>query len=254
MKNQKKQNMVIQLTPVYSDILTERERARLRETLKHNKEWDHAFFGPETMDYQHINKEFPDSSIIRFPDKYFKSTASYSQLLLDVNFYKTFQEFAYVLITQLDSIVVNEIPEELVQSYDYLGSPWAAPFSIFSIKQKLVMTNRKIFRRLRREIWVGNGGLSIRNVDATIHVLNCFFAKQEKFPRFRLNKNLNEDVVLSYIMDKYGKRIPTLEVSRTIFLEADSIGISEKGKILGFHALNRFNPELEDKILRINTQ
>lgn len=252
MENSNQNNYVIQLTPVYLNTLNQRERARLRETLKHNRKWKHAFFGPETMDYRLLKLEFPDSEIFRFPDEFFTSTTTYSKLLLDVNFYKTFGEFESILITQLDSIVVNEIPDKIIHDYDYVGAPWITPFSIFSIKQRLVMTSRKPFRRFSYDIWVGNGGLSIRNIATTIEVLNDFFANQDRYPRIKLNIDLNEDVVLSFLMKKYGKRIPSLETSRTIFLEADSVGVSEVGKLLGFHALDRFNQDLEEKILSVN--
>lgn len=240
---------LILLTPVYQKELSLREKARLRTTLENNAHWDHAFFGPENMEYTEISGDFPKSKVFKFPDRYFTSTESYSQLLLKPDFYQRFLPYLSILITQLDSIVVNKVPKQLVLEYDYVGAAWARPFYIFSIRQKLFLTSKVVFRRFSEEVWIGNGGLSLRNINSTIEVLEKFLYSQKKVSLFGLNRRLNEDVVISYLMHKYGKKLPTLDQSASLFLEAYSAAIKEIDKELGFHALEKFNPELENRLL-----
>ena len=238
------------LTPVYREDIGLREKARLQTTLENNNHWNHAFFGPENLDYAEILGNFPNSAVFKFPDRFFASTESYSQLLLSPDFYKRFFPYISILITQLDSIVVKRLSEQLVREYDYVGAAWAHPFYIFSIRQKLFLTNNAVFRKFSQEVWIGNGGLSLRNVRSTIEVLEKFLYSQKKIPLFGLNSGLNEDVVISYLMYKYGKKLPTLDQSASLFLEASSAVVKEVNKELGFHALEKFNPELENQLLK----
>ena len=240
----------IQLTPVYRSQISKNELQRLRITLSHNNKWKHGFFGPESMDYSEISREFPESMIFKFPDRYFISIRSYSELLLEVEYYQTFQAYKSILITQLDSIVVNEIPEYLVDDYDYVGAAWEKPFWIFSLNRRLVLSNHWILRLISREIIIGNGGLSIRNVKSTIEVLAKFYKTKKTLDILELNLNLNEDVVISFLMHKYKKRIPSLLDSQNYFLEAGAKNVEKFTNALGFHALEVFNPSLEARILK----
>ena len=237
------------LTPVYQKNMNRLEKARLRITLGNNQYWNHAFFGPEDLDYTRILAEFPSSTIFKFPDEYFTSTDSYSQLLLRPDFYQRFHPYTSILITQLDSIVVNRIPEQLIHEYDYVGAAWTRPFYIFSIRQKLFLTNNLLFRKFSEEVWIGNGGLSLRNLKATIEILEKFLQSQKKFPLLGLNRGLNEDVVISYLMHKYGKKLPSVDQAKSLFLEAASGMVMEVSNELGFHALEKFNPGLENRLL-----
>lgn len=237
------------LTPVYRTEINPQEKARLRTTLENNDQWSHGFFGPENLDYTRILEDFPNSKVFKFPDKFFISTDSYSQLLLRPDFYQRFYLCTSILITQLDSIVVKRIPEQLIREYDYVGAAWARPFYIFSIRQKLFLTNRSVFRKFTEEVWIGNGGLSLRNVKSTVEILEKFLYSKKKIPKFGLNYGLNEDVVISYLMYKYGKKLPTPIQSKSLFLEASSASVTEVTDELGFHALEKFNPELENRLL-----
>lgn len=240
---------LILLTPVYKEELDQKEVARLRVTLLHNSKRKHAFFGPENMDYSCIEAKFPQSEIYKFPDRFFHSTQTYSELLVDISFYRTFEKYYAILITQPDSIVINEIPSELVRRYDYIGGSWEKPFSIFSIKQRLIITKSRTFRKISHQVWIGNGGLSLRNVGATIDVLQKFFKNQSRFASLKLNRGLNEDVVISFLMHKYFKRVPMRDAANRIFLEVEARNLSEFKTEIGFHGLAIYNPGLEEKIL-----
>ena len=240
---------LILVTPVYRSSLTSQEFARLTRTLTTNRDYPHAFICPDSLDISTIASTFPKSGIYKFHDYFFKSTDTYNQLMLSLDFYRRFIDFDIMLITQLDSIVLAKIPNSVLDNYDYVGAPWGNPFKIFSIKRRLFLTRRMIFRPFSQEIWIGNGGLSLRNINAVISVLESFYAARKFFKVFELNEGLNEDVVLSFLMKKYQKRIPTLSESLDLFVESHASNLSEVGAVLGFHALEKFNPGLEKEIL-----
>lgn len=102
------------------------------------------------------SNEYLDFRIESFSDKYFASIDSYSELLLSTEFYRRFMEYEYMLIHQLDAFVFsNRLSYFCSLGYDYIGAP--------------------LFRGTRywKEIGarVGNGGFSLRRVDAMLHVL-----------------------------------------------------------------------------------
>jgi hypothetical protein len=242
-------NELLQLTPVYRDLMNNRERTRLHVTLNSNKIWKHAFFGPESLDYSKIQSEFPISAVFKFPDRYFKSRNAYSELMLDPDFYRTFIDYDSILITQLDSIVVNEISKNLIKSFDYVGAPWEKPFWIFSIGRRLVLVSSRLIRPICKQVWVGNGGLSVRNVKTAIDVLTRFQPKRGTPVFLKLNRDLNEDVIISFLMHKYGKRIPSLSEASALFMESGAQYLSEMKEVIGFHALEIYNPNLEEEII-----
>ena len=100
----------------------------------------------------------PGFGIRRFPDRFFKSTSTYSKLMLSKRFYKTFREYEFILIYQLDSLVFSD---ELIfwceQEYDYIGAPW--------IKGKR-MAHMAIYGMC------GNGGFSLRKVHSFLEVID----------------------------------------------------------------------------------
>jgi hypothetical protein len=154
-----------------------------------------------------------------------------------------------MLITQLDSVVVAEIPISVISAFDYVGAPWEKPFNIFSIGQRLIITSHWLFRPINKTILIGNGGLSIRNIQSTLDVLLRFTRKHSYFKCFELNDNLNEDVIISYLMKKYKKRVPTFQESSQLFLETTARSMTDLTGQLGFHALEKHNPRLEKKLL-----
>ncbi len=82
-----------------------------------------------------------------------------------------------------------------------------------------------------------------------IEVLTKFQSGRKVTALFELNQDLNEDVVISYLMQRYGKRIPSLHEAEHLFIEAGAKHMKDIGSGLGFHALEVYNPLLEERIL-----
>lgn len=98
----------------------------------------------------------PEWQVVRFKDENFLSTTTYSKLLLSPKFYKTFLNYKYILIYQLDCVVFSDQLEQWCQAgYDYIGAP------LFRDKTD----PSQGFSR------VGNGGFSLRRVQAFLDVL-----------------------------------------------------------------------------------
>lgn len=109
----------------------------------------------------------------RFDDADFASIQSYSRLLLSDRFYARFADYRYLLIYQLDAFVFSDRLQEFCKKgYDYIGAPVARWVWLHN-------ANR-----------VGNGGFSLRRIEACRRVIRAF--PPEQFNRFE-SENRPED-------------------------------------------------------------
>ena len=100
---------------------------------------------------------FPAFQTVEFPRENFASVSKYSKLLLTSRFYEAFSAFDYILIYQLDCLVFSKDLDVWCQlGYDYIGSPLF--FKEFARKDGISR--------------VGNGGFSLRKVQAFLNILN----------------------------------------------------------------------------------
>lgn len=101
---------------------------------------------------------------IEFEEGYFRSIESYNLLMQSIEFYSEFLNYNYVLICQLDTIVIRDNLVKFTSSkYNYLGAPW--------------MEKSKATRHLL----VGNGGLSLRRTVFFYSSLKRFSLLSSKF-------------------------------------------------------------------------
>jgi len=104
-----------------------------------------------------LKVNLPGLGIKRFPEKFFGSREAHNKLLLSSKFYKTFQEYKYLLIYHLDALVFSD---QLMQwcetDLDYIGAPW-------------LHCQDSPFVKVPR---VGNGGFSLRKIESFLQVIN----------------------------------------------------------------------------------
>lgn len=139
------------IVPIYQEELTQSEQYSLNHLtyyLSGNEIW---VIKPDNLLIPVINFNYKE-----FPAKYFLNIQTYSQLLLSPAFYQAFQYYEYLFIYQLDCLVFSkDLNIWLNTGYDYIGAPWFNdennPYLGFS--------------------HVGNGGLSLRRVDAFLRIL-----------------------------------------------------------------------------------
>ena len=106
----------------------------------------------------------PDASVrregfrvVKFPHKFFGSTAAHNQLMIWPGFYRTFRDYEYILIYHLDSLVFSEEIEQWCRAgFDYIGAPWLPCPETPWVK----------------EARVGNGGFTLMKVETVLKVLH----------------------------------------------------------------------------------
>jgi hypothetical protein len=100
------------------------------------------------------------------------------------------------LIFQTDTLLLNDNIDDFI-NYDYIGSPWS----------KDLQWKKNIFENVH----IGNGGLSLRNVDKMIKIL-------ETYPN-NIMMRFNEDGYFSYFCVKEKYNIPSIEVAMKFSVE-----------------------------------
>jgi len=110
-----------------------------------------------------------------FEPAYFKNIHGYNKLLLSSGFYTHFSEYDYMLVCQLDSYVFrDELDDWCSKGYDYIGAPL---FPHSPCKDENLIG-----------VMVGNGGFSLRRIDAFIRILNRKLSFGELF-KLKIKRN-----------------------------------------------------------------
>ena len=118
---------------------------------------------PKGMNTEAYKKIYPSIKVKEFDKKWFKSTDTYSQLLINYNFYKEFDEYEYMCIYQLDCYIFkDEIGKWCNKGWDYIGGP-------------IISENAGWTEVMKNGVWkpaVGNGGFSIRKISTFKDITN----------------------------------------------------------------------------------
>ncbi len=139
------------LVPIYKSGLKREEQTSLRY-LRHYLS-DLPFIAIQPVG---LGLRLPGFAVREFPTHHFASVSAYSKLLLSPAFYEAFADFDYILIYQTDCLVFSpDLVRFCQMGYDYLGAP--------------LFEKNSLPPRLSR---VGNGGLSLRRVQAFLNVLH----------------------------------------------------------------------------------
>ena len=147
---EKKEAVIV--IPAYKKELTATEEISLQQVYRILGAYDICFMAPEklrtVLEKKGLQGEY-------FPDACFGSVVAYSRLLLDMEFYKRFSDYEYMLLYQMDAFVFSDRLHEFCQmGYDYIGAPvhrmYGWPYNLST---------------------VGNGGFSLRKISSCIEVL-----------------------------------------------------------------------------------
>lgn len=160
--------------PVYKKELNELESLSLRQCLRvFGNVREIALFSPQGLDVKNYENIFASCGVPfrneRFHDRFYTGTKAYSELLLSRRFYERFSSHSFMLIYQLDAYVFrDELDAWCSKGFDYVGAPFVTLF-------------RKGTHADSPDTlpWgVGNGGLSLRRIDA---FLSAFSGKGRVF-------------------------------------------------------------------------
>lgn len=153
------------------------------------------------------NSEFVKNALLQFPRIIFGEVpyenidaGMYSQFLCSVDFWRAIKRFGcqHALIFQMDTVLLRPDLDKFLE-YDYVGAPWKNPWLVQP--DGLPATG----------IEVGNGGLSLRRVDAMFEIV-------QKYPRVD-PQFYNEDIYFSYWTKVGGYRLPTREIAAEFSIE-----------------------------------
>jgi hypothetical protein len=137
--------------PMYKATLSSAEELSLQSLRHHLSGYPVVLVVPAGLDVT-----LDGFSTLKFPASYFTGRHAYSALLVSRQFYEALQKYEFILIYQLDCLVFsNQLTEWCDRGFDYIGAPWVHP----NEAGQLEFTG------------VGNGGFSLRRVQACLEVL-----------------------------------------------------------------------------------
>lgn len=152
------------IVPIYKKTLLESEKISLQSLVDklpyndydlciiHPGSW--VFSSVESTDY--VNSIYKNALFYEYPDRYFESTDSYSELLKEQFFYEDFKNYKYILIFQTDCLLfdISILDKWINEGFDYVGCP--------------IIANKQHWPSIPV---AGNGGLSLRKVETFIDIL-----------------------------------------------------------------------------------
>lgn len=228
--------------PVYKNELSQNEEIALESVKRFFpiKE-DVYLIAPERL--LSMKYEKYGFHVIYLEDKWFKDVNSYSKLMLNKAFYarKEFEKYRSMIICQTDVLLLkgwSEEIEDIVRKYDYIGAPWPGGVTIWSRAFKGLSIVKNFFASCR--CYVGNGGLSSRNIEKTISLLN-------RYNWTARNWNAGEDCFFAYygINNDIGFTVAPETDAAKFALEKDSKKRIRNGEIpWGIHAWEIFYKEI----------
>lgn len=233
---------VVTLIPVHRPEPRDSEIKRLLLSREHFL-GDVVLIGPSNLNWSAYRKWLPECSFVGFSGSWFETREAYSRLMLQPLVYDHFRSYRYMFLWQLDAILLKKPALESFSRIDYLGAPW--PDGGFRLGWNPFTSSLAAVPgfRFRRTVVVGNGGLSLRRIDA-------FRRVSRLLPK--VTNPINEDLIYSFFGPLVGLRISDFSLARATFMEAEARAWNP-GKpvpdVCGFHALHRHQPELEQHIL-----
>jgi hypothetical protein len=203
----------VTVIPIYKKIPSADEIFNLRISLS-NLNSDVVLIAPSNLDIAFYRKEFLLERCERFSPDYFISVSSYSELLLSKEFYSRFNTYEFLLIYQLDAIILRKSLDFWTAAlYDYIGAPWPKGWEM-QLKIEDIDDDQLFSLRA----FVGNGGLSLRRISAVYELF-------DEFPVTRMQWIKNqwpEDLFFS-LLGSISKtlRVPNVRVASMFSIELD---------------------------------
>lgn len=196
------QTKVKVVVPIYKNRLEGRELASFLNNAEKLSRYPMVLLAPEGLDIDAIAALAPQAEIMRVSRDWLgeKGIEGYNNMMMSKEFYQLFADCEYILICQTDAwIFRDELEQWCDGGYDYIGAPWPkrCRYSLPIIRHFLWL-RRKLFKRdgklLRQDYFnkVGNGGLSLRRIEAFITACDTYAERIEVF-KSHTGTRYNED-------------------------------------------------------------
>ncbi len=132
--------------------ITDDEAISFRHLFHYLGRYDKYLALPRSLDFS-----YPGLTLARFEDEFFGSAQANARMMLSPSFYRRFAEYQYILLYQTDALVFSDQLEEWCErGLDYVGAPWLRCEDSPTVEHDRV----------------GNGGLSLRNVQSCLQVID----------------------------------------------------------------------------------
>ena len=236
------QSLNVIVIPIYKAELDDQETRRFAFSSPHFN-GDIVFLAPASLDVSAYRRLHANARFVFLPPQWFANRSTYSSLMTQYWLYDLFESYVYMVVWQFDAVLTGKIPFEDVSQVDYVGAPWVKPFRLrWNPFTGRLSPGGRI--GLTRSVSVGNGGLSIRRISA-------FRKAARLLPKIRTR--INEDIIFAFFAPVTKMRIAELQLARSFFMEGEA-NRWHPGKTLpnalGYHGLEKHNPELEAVLLR----
>lgn len=168
--------------PVYKDNPSEEEKISLYRIQQIMGNYSIYYVVPQKIKETVYLDAIPNAEIVYMDNCFFDGFDGYNLLMTSKEFYANFLQFDKILICQADVFILSNQLEAFVSlDYDYIGAPCAK------------------HKPWEERIYVGNGGLSLRDVRATIQAI-------DEGEKKGLISGKNEDTFFSDFGEKYSDK------------------------------------------------
>lgn len=213
MTEKNKTHIVKVVTPVYSPYLSDLESKALLNNMNVLSSYTHVILKPQGIDISSITKDLPSHEIVEVSDEWLgnkNGIAGYNKMMLTKAFYELFLDCNYVLICHTDAwIFRDELLQWCNKGYDCVAAPWIRrkiydlPIirTYMSVVKQLTQKEGKI---IKEDIYnkIGNGGLTLRRIDAFITACDNYSEIISHFLQKRHHLS-NEDVFWAVIPKEF---------------------------------------------------
>lgn len=189
------------ITPIYKETPDPIEQLSLQRL--HNVigelNYDVYFVTYQGLNINEYIKLYPNAKISYFDKYFFQSTATYSQLCFNYDFYNTYNEYDYMFIYQTDCYLINDnFHTYTTFDYDYIGAP------IFSTDCGWPTVKEVNGKRVYTPV-IGNGGFSMRKISTFIELTdpNGEFRQTVQLTDEHIKHLLWEDLFICVELPKY---------------------------------------------------
>lgn len=238
------------VTPIWQPVLRDMEAAFLRVTEHTNASTPRAFVAPHGMSTQWYEQTFPEWQVRRVDDRHLASVSNYSAWMTSADPYRLFADTSMIVVCQTDAVLTRSVEDLDVGAADFLGAPWSPPVRVLRVGQRLAVYSPEgggpwYARAAGKALWVGNGGLSVRKTAAFERAATQLAAR---FPA-HYRSRVHEDVYFSALGPQVGLAVAGRSQAASVFAEAAAEHMKDTQDLWGFHALERWNPTLAQRII-----
>lgn len=110
--------------PIYKNQLNIEEEYAVDRIVSVFSERMIYFVAPNNLEKDYYERRYPSVQFVQFSRRYFLNTKSYNKLMLNTNFYLTFEQYEYIAIIQPDVMLLcneDKLDAYLDDGFDYAG-------------------------------------------------------------------------------------------------------------------------------------